>query len=105
MTSNNPPIPKKNQSTSVFLQSKARATAALERSDLNPSTKQLLNVLVLGEKTALDREAMEGFAQAGLAHILAISGLHIGLLMLLFRFLLWPLRLLPKGYLLLKLKS
>ena len=101
LTSNNPPIPKKNQSTSVFLQSKARATAALERSDLNPSTKQLLNVLVLGEKTALDREAMEGFAQAGLAHILAISGLHIGLLMLLFRFLLWPLRLLPKGDLLL----
>ena len=28
---------------------------------------------------------------------MAISGLHIGLLMLLFRFLLWPLRLLPKG--------
>ena len=42
---------------------------------------------LLGEKTALDREEMEGFAQAGLAPLLAISGLHIGLLMLLFRFL------------------
>ena len=57
----------------------------------------------MGEKTALDREEMEGFAQAGLAHFLAISGLHIGLLMLLFRFLLWPLRFLPKGDLLLSL--
>ena len=92
-----------NPSTSFFLQSKARAIAALERSNLTPSSKQLLNALVLGEKTALDREEMEGFAQAGLAHFLAISGLHIGLLMLLFRFLLWPLRFLPKGDLLLSL--
>ena len=46
---------------------------------------------------------MEGFAQAGLAHLLAISGLHIGLLMLLFRFILWPLRLLRKGDLFLSL--
>ena len=97
------PAPLANQSTSFFLQSKAGAITALEHSNISPSSKQLLNALVLGEKTALDREEMEGFAQAGLAHLLAISSLHIGLLMLLFRFLLWPLRLLPKGDLLLRL--
>ena len=57
----------------------------------------MLKALVLGDKTALDGDLREGFAHAGLAHLLAISGLHIGLLMLLFRFLLWPLQLLPKG--------
>ena len=66
MKSTTLPAPLANPSTSLFLQSKARAIAALERSNLSPSTKQLLNALVLGEKTALDREEMEGFAQAGL---------------------------------------
>ena len=97
------PTPKVNQSPTVFLQSKALAIGTLENSNLSPPTKQLLNALLLGEKIALNREEIKGFAQAGLAHLLAISGLHIGLLMLLFHFLLWPLRLLPKGDLLLSL--
>ena len=85
------------ESSTILLQSKAFTTVALEESNLSSSTKQLLKALVLGDKTALDGDLREGFAQAGLAHLLAISGLHIGLLMLLFRFLLWPLQLLPKG--------
>ena len=79
------------------MQSKAFAINRLKKSRLNIATKQLLNALLLGEKTALDREAIEAFSQAGLAHLLAISGLHIGLLMLLFRVLWSPVRFLKNG--------
>ena len=86
------PTTVKNQTANFFLQSKAFAINRLKKSRLNTATKQLLNALLLGEKTALDREAIEAFSQAGLAHLLAISGLHIGLLMLLFRILWSPVR-------------
>ena len=67
------------------MQSKAFAINRLKKSSLNTATKQLPNALLLGEKTALNREAIEAFSQVGLAHLLAISGLQIGLLMLIFR--------------------
>ena len=91
------PTAVKNQKANFFLQSKAFAIKRLKKSRLNTATKQLLNALLLGEKTALDREAIEAFSQAGLAHLLAISGLHIGLLMLLFRVLWFPVRFLKNG--------
>lgn len=40
----------------------------------------LVDALVLGRRTDLDREVLEEFAGAGLMHLLAISGFHLGLL-------------------------
>ena len=39
--------------------------------------------LILGERSELDRAWVDRYAQAGIVHILAISGLHMGLLMVL----------------------
>lgn len=94
---NVPPIPMNNKPSNILLQSKAIALEAIEGSPLKLPTKQLLHTLLLGERTMLNRESLQEYAQAGLAHLLAISGLHIGLLMLLFRWFLQPLRHLPKG--------
>ncbi len=40
----------------------------------------LVDALILGRRTDLDRDLLENFAGAGLIHLLAISGFHLGLL-------------------------
>jgi competence protein ComEC len=39
----------------------------------------LLRALALGDRSALSREQREAFARLGIAHLLAVSGLHLGL--------------------------
>jgi len=70
---------------------------AIESSSFKEETKQLLMALVLGERSELDRAWMDRYAQAGIVHILAISGLHMSLLMVLLGWIYIPLRLLPQG--------
>lgn len=44
----------------------------------------LIEALTIGQKTALSRIQKQHFAQTGVSHVLALSGLHIGLLASLF---------------------
>ena len=48
----------------------------------NMPEKQLaiIQALVLGQKRALDQQLYESYAAAGAIHILAVSGLHVGIL-------------------------
>jgi len=39
----------------------------------------VLQALILGEKEAIPEEIIQGFNRAGVSHILAISGLHVGI--------------------------
>ncbi|WP_168161190.1 DNA internalization-related competence protein ComEC/Rec2 [Desulfatibacillum aliphaticivorans] len=43
------------------------------------SGRPLLRALLLGDKKAVDQDTRDLFADAGIAHVLAISGLHIGM--------------------------
>ena len=70
---------------------------AIESSAFKEETKQLLMALILGERSELDRAWMDRYTQAGIVNILAISGLHMGLLMVLLGRFFKPLRYLPKG--------
>ena len=56
---------------------------AIESSAFKEETKQLLMALILDGHSELDRAWTDRYTQAGIVHILAISGLHIGLLMVL----------------------
>lgn len=47
---------------------------------LSPSAAALCRALVLGESGALEREEREDVREAGLSHVLAVSGLHVTLL-------------------------
>ncbi len=49
--------------------------------------------ILTGDKGELEEDLREAYARTGLSHILSVSGLHIGFLMLLIRFLLHPLKL------------
>ena len=51
--------------------------------DLLPETWPLASALILARKEALDPAVREAFAAAGIAHLLAISGFHVGVVTLL----------------------
>jgi competence protein ComEC len=51
--------------------------------DLLPETWPLASALILARKEALDPAVREAFAIAGIAHLLAISGFHVGVVALL----------------------
>ncbi|MFQ5550854.1 MAG: DNA internalization-related competence protein ComEC/Rec2, partial [Gemmatimonadales bacterium] len=45
-----------------------------------PAHRGVVRALLLGNRTGIERETRELFVRAGIAHLLAISGLHVGLL-------------------------
>ncbi len=49
------------------------------RAKLRPEEAALFQALILGERQGIDRSLREPFSKTGLGHILAVSGLHIGL--------------------------
>ena len=64
----------------------------LQHLPLKQESKALVMALVLGEKSDLSEERIEQYQRAGAMHLLAISGLHIGILLMLFRSLVSPLK-------------
>jgi competence protein ComEC len=54
-------------------------------------TAPLLKALLTGDRSGLSRDTVRVFRESGGAHLLALSGLHIGILYLILSRLLWPL--------------
>ncbi len=71
--------------------------ATLLESHLEIRETGVAQALVLGQKQFLETETKQAFAGVGAMHILAVSGLHVGLVFLLFSWLLKPLISLPQG--------
>ncbi|TDQ22870.1 ComEC/Rec2 family competence protein [Tenacibaculum caenipelagi] len=57
----------------------------------------VINALLLGQRQEISKELLESYTNAGAIHILAISGLHIGILLLLLSYVFKPLEKLPHG--------
>jgi len=53
--------------------------------------------ITLGLKSYLEKEVQTAYAAAGAMHVLAVSGLHVGIIYLIVNFLFRPLLYLPKG--------
>ncbi|CAA0190540.1 Probable transmembrane hypothetical protein [Tenacibaculum maritimum] len=70
---------------------------SLKKASFSPNGYALINALLLGERKNLSNELLENYAKAGAIHILAISGLHIGIILLLLSQLLKPLEYLSNG--------
>ena len=58
---------------------------------LTPAAQQFVVALLLGNKDFIDKATRQDFSTAGVAHILALSGLHIGIIALMIWWFLFPL--------------
>ncbi len=64
---------------------------------LDPEAIALTNALLMGQRDDITSETYESYAKAGAIHILAVSGLHVGIILVIINVLLYPLLFLPKG--------
>ena len=55
---------------------------------INPEIRGFLHAIFLGEKTLLTDEQLNIFSRSGTLHLFAVSGLHIGFLYVIFKYLL-----------------
>ena len=73
--------------------------ASLLRETINLKLKQyhfksdelaIINALILGQRQDISKEIYNNYTQAGAIHILAVSGLHVGIVLLILNFLFKP---------------
>ncbi|MBD5173495.1 MAG: ComEC/Rec2 family competence protein [Bacteroidales bacterium] len=79
----------------VFPRIKTKVKNALLKSSLDGETKEFLVTAITGDSSILDNDTRKTFAKAGTAHILALSGLHVGIIMVFCSLLFMPLILYP----------
>ncbi len=75
-----------------FTEIREEIEICIERSHLSRSTANFLNAILMGDKTGLDEQTRMTFANGGMAHMLALSGLHIGILAGFLLILMWPIK-------------
>ena len=75
-----------------------RICIKLENSSLDRECAEFLIAIVLGDKTLLSPEIKESFSNAGIAHVLALSGMHIAIIMGMLVLLLFPLRFIQNNW-------
>ena len=69
----------------------------LNKYNLSPEELAIINALLLGQRQDISDELFESYKNAGAIHILAVSGLHIGIILLFLNFLLKPIDRLNRG--------
>lgn len=63
----------------------------LKRSGFRDEELQVVNALILGQQQEISADVMRDYQYAGAVHILSVSGLHVGFILLFLNFLLKPL--------------
>ncbi len=63
----------------------------IENCALKKHSQNFINAILLGDNSFIDIEVKNDFANAGIAHILALSGLHIGIIIIILNLILYPL--------------
>lgn len=74
-----------------------RVNSKLQQTNIRPAQLAIIKALLLGQRHEIESEVYDNYKKAGAVHILAVSGLHIGVLLLLLQFLLKPIEMLPRG--------
>ena len=74
-----------------------KCNAILNRDVTDFQSKGIAQALILGVKDGLDNQIREAYAAAGAMHVLAVSGLHVGIIYLIVAFLFSFIKKLPGG--------
>ncbi len=72
---------------------------SLVKNGFNEEETSIINALLLGQRHTISEEVYSNYINAGAVHILAISGLHIGIITLLLSYVLSPLSYIKNGLL------
>lgn len=88
-----------NTSSLTVKAAKLRNTIQLKLAEAGFNTTQLglIQALLLGQKKQIDPETYANFSKAGVVHILAVSGLHVGIVLMLLQWVFKPMDYLRNG--------
>jgi competence protein ComEC len=70
---------------------------ALVKNGFEGNELGVINALLLGQRQDISKELLDSYAGAGAIHILAVSGLHVGIILLILSFLLKPIERFKNG--------
>lgn len=79
---------------------RARAVERIGHLGLPPETEALTRAVAVGDRSGITPEMRKRHSLAGTAHLLAVSGLHVGFVFAMVNLLLWWMPLLRRGHLL-----
>ncbi len=74
-----------------------KITTDLKRDGYKNNELGVVSALLLGQRHIVTSDLLDSYSKAGAIHILAVSGLHIGIIMLILSFLLKPLEYIKHG--------
>ena len=69
----------------------------LRHFNFKPEELAIINALILGQRQDMDRDMYNDYANAGAIHILAVSGLHVGIILMMLNFVLKPIEYINRG--------
>lgn len=69
----------------------------LQSYNFSSDALSVINALLLGQRQDISKEVYSSYAKAGVIHILAVSGLHIGIILMLLNYTLSPLNYIKYG--------
>jgi competence protein ComEC len=72
-------------------------TFKLKQHNFKPDELAIINALLLGQRQDISEEIYNSYTRAGAIHILAVSGLHVGIVLLLLSFVLKPVEYIRHG--------
>ncbi|MGC4040439.1 MAG: ComEC/Rec2 family competence protein [Flavobacterium sp.] len=75
---------------SGFANFRKRIVSNLERSEISKGELNIINALILGQQQDIAPEVLKDYQYAGAVHILSVSGLHVGFILLFITYLLKP---------------
>lgn len=90
----------KSERSSIFGYADAIRThinKKLENYNFKPEELAIINALILGQRQDMSKDIYDSYTDAGAIHILAVSGLHVGLILLLLTVGLKPIEQLKNG--------
>ncbi|MFN2261214.1 MAG: ComEC/Rec2 family competence protein [Psychroflexus sp.] len=69
----------------------------LEQTNFSQDQLGIIQALILGQKQDISEQTYDDFAKAGVVHVLAVSGLHVGIILFILQWLTYPLLYVKRG--------